>query len=453
MRTLTHIFCYLLLMLLVMACAKEQAVPVTAGFEVTVIGNDYSVPVQVAIVNHTKGAEEYEWSFEGAEPSSSTLKTPGTILYNTPGTYTIALQASNSDGITDRKEVILELDAPLRIDFEATIENDNYAPVTVNITSYCSGATTYQWHFEGGNPATSDQENPGTVLFETPGEHLISLEIGNGSETQSKDTLITVAPYLVPDFDWEVAFQDKDLQVPVILTMQNTSISATAYSWSFQEGTPAASAAENPIVVFDTPGTKTITLTASNGKESDYMTKEITLYLDTNIKVFQNIQLGINTAHNGDAIGSFFSAYHETVYTASEVTADNGASIDLVFFGLNAAFSFNRFYAPDTLDDTPFAAIVGATHTQFINFQEGCNCGTSLSAAQFDAMTDDSLLQPLIITATNDGLQAFDNTVVPRVVLFETEDGRKGAIKITAFVADGANAYIEADIKVQKQPN
>jgi hypothetical protein len=36
------------------------------------------------------------------------------------------------------------------------------------------------------------------------------------------------------------------------------------------------------------------------------------------------------------------------------------------------------------------------------------------------------------------------------MVLFETHDGRKGAIKIKAFVSEGIGSYIVADIKVQK---
>ena len=194
-----------------------------------------------------------------------------------------------------------------------------------------------------GNPTSSDLENPGSVVFVEPGEHTIALEISNGRETYTQDTLITVAPYLVSDFDWEVDFQDKDLQVPVKLTMQNQSVSATSYEWTFEGGTPSTSTEVNPIVVFDTPGTHQITLMATNGKKIKTITKTITLVPDTNIKVFKDIRFGINSAHNTDVRGSFFSAYTEQVYTKSQVTPENGPLIDLVFLGLNDTFGFNRF--------------------------------------------------------------------------------------------------------------
>ncbi|WP_024770364.1 PKD domain-containing protein [Aquimarina macrocephali] len=448
------IFIFLVLLQISLCeCSKEEAVPVVADFSTTVVAEDYSVPVQVVISNRSEGAEEYEWTFEGGEPSTSVQRNPGTILYKNPGEYTITLQATNRDGSKDQKEITLNLDAPVIIDFKAEIQMDNFAPVTVGLTNTSIGATTYQWSFEGGSPATTDQKDPGNVVFEQPGEHKIMLEISNGRETYTKDTTITVAPFLIADFDWEVDFQDKDLQAPVQLSLQNKSNSATSYQWAFQGGTPLDTTEENPTVVFTTVGVHNMTLTATNGKETKSITKTITVLPDTNIKVFENIHLGINTAHNTNVIGSFFSGYTEQVYSKSQVTPDNGARIDLVFFGLNSGFSFNRFYAPNTLDDTTFDAIPNATHTKMINVMEACACGVSLTVAQFDSMTDDSVLRGLTITETVDGLQPFDNSVVPRIILFETADGRKGALKIKKYVSDGQNSYIETDIKIQKLPN
>ncbi|MDN3693614.1 hypothetical protein QWZ06_15620 [Chryseobacterium tructae] len=56
------------------------------------------------------------------------------------------------------------------------------------------------------------------------------------------------------------------------------------------------------------------------------------------------------------------------------------------------------------------------------------------------------------VSETNAGKAPFTNSVIPRVVLFQTADGRKGAIKIKNFVTNGPNSYVVVDIKVQKQP-
>jgi hypothetical protein len=39
----------------------------------------------------------------------------------------------------------------------------------------------------------------------------------------------------------------------------------------------------------------------------------------------------------------------------------------------------------------------------------------------------------------------------PRLILFETGDGRKGALKINRKVEEGTDSYIEADLKMQKE--
>ncbi len=432
-------------------CSREETLPVTVDFRTVIVDNDYSVPVQVIISNETEGADEYEWTFQGASPASSMQKNPGTLVYDTPGTYTISLYAVNRDGAEGEKSITLDLDAPVIIAFKATIEKDNFSPATVTLENNTTGAQTFNWTFEGGTPASSTDQTPPSVVFTTPGEHTISLQVSNGRETYTKDTIITVAPNLVADFDWEVDFQDKDLEVPVKLTMQNTSVSSTSYQWSFDGGTPIESTEENPVVVFTTPGAHQIILTSTNGKETKSSTKTITLLPDTNLKIFEDIRFGINTAHNTNVIGSFFSAFTEKIYTKSEVTADTGRLIDLVFFGLNDSFTLNRFYAPDDLESTTFDAIPNATHTKLINTQEACACGANLSLAQFDAMSDDRLLQGITVIENTAGLQPFDDSIVPRIVLFETADGRKGAVKIKRFVADGQNSYIETDIKIQKQ--
>ena len=53
------------------------------------------------------------------------------------------------------------------------------------------------------------------------------------------------------------------------VTYTNTSVGATTYSWSFSGGTPATSSAANPVVQYNTPGTYSVTLTASNASFTD----------------------------------------------------------------------------------------------------------------------------------------------------------------------------------------
>jgi PKD repeat protein len=58
----------------------------------------------------------------------------------------------------------------------------------------------------------------------------------------------------------------------VVFTNQSTG-NPTSYSWTFAGGTPSTSTATNPTVVFNSPGTYTISLTANNANGSNTNTK------------------------------------------------------------------------------------------------------------------------------------------------------------------------------------
>lgn len=60
----------------------------------------------------------------------------------------------------------------------------------------------------------------------------------------------------------------------------NTSIAGTSYSWTFNQGTPATSALENPTVTFPSGGTYKAELTATNGQGSNTTSQDITIALD-----------------------------------------------------------------------------------------------------------------------------------------------------------------------------
>lgn len=301
------------------------------------------------------------------------------------------------------------------------------------------------------NPISTGSSILNVIIFSEPGEHKIWLEVNNGLETYDIEKTIIVEENLNPDFDWIVNFDDDDYQVPVKLTMQNNSISATSYQWTFENGLPATSTEENPEVIFNVIGNHQITLNVSNGKDSKFISKNIDVLTNTNLKTFENVKLGINSSHNNNVIGSFFSTFTRKSYTQNEVNNDNGALIDLVYFGLNESFTLNKFVSPNDLNTTTFSTIPNATHTKFINSLELCNCSTSLTVSGFDTMVDDSLLKDFVIEETTGGLQQFDNNVLPRIILFENSAGRKGAIKIKEYVQNGQDSYMLIDIKIQKQ--
>ncbi len=423
------------------ACVQEEVLPVKVDFEMTVVDNNYAVPAKIKINNQTSGAEYYRWTFEGGDPSTSTVRNPVEIIYSKAGTYKIRLEASNDDGSKDLKEMVIQVGNPVSVNYAVQIIDNNYPPATITIVNRSTGGEQYEWTFEGGTPATSKEKEP-KVIFEQSGKHLIRLKVSNGAVSQQKDTVITVAPDILPDFDIQPEYAT--FEAPLHLSLKNKSIGATQYQWTIQGAGINSSAAENPTVLFTKEGNYTISLAASNGKKTKTIEKTTTIKANSNIFSIKDLKLGINTAHG--TIESFYSTTMQKVFKQTDtLSTKEGASIDIVYFGLDKNFTFNTFISPDKVQDFTFEEIPAANATQWVFVQK------QLSVSDFDLINNDALLSQLSFTAQN-GTDSFKGTVAPAVFIFRTGDGRKGALKIKEFVRNGSNdSYILLDIKVQKK--
>lgn len=433
------------------SCYQETSIAVEGDFTTSYINAKESVPVILKIDSKITGADTYEWTFEGGSPSTSNLKNPGEILYDKQGTYTIKLRASNADGESKEISKTVLIRDGINIDFTSEIVKSNYSPVEVVLINNTAGeGLTYAWDFQDGMPANFTGKTPPNVVFTTPGEHIITLTVSNGFETQKVTKTITVAPLLVSLFSHEPKFENDDYESPVTVNFINKSISATKYKWIFEGGNPSISTEENPSVMFTSIGVHEVTLEASNDKSNQIFKSTITVQPDTNLRLLTNIKLGINSAHNSNNIGAMFSTITRQVYKANEINDENSSLIDIAFQGLNSNLTYNKFISPDQVNNYGFLALKNAQSTVFVNSQNLCNCGLNFTEAQFDAMVNDNPIKSLNISYSAAGEQQFGLTY-PRIVLFKTQDGRKGAIKIKDMVKNGTSSYILCDIKIQKQ--
>lgn len=438
-------FQYILLLML-SACLKEEVVPIVPRFDYAVVDNDYSMPIAITFTNRTTGAENYQWTFQGGDPATSEAFNPGVITFSQAGTYTIRLEAWSED---DRqvKEITINVLDTVNVAFTTSIAVNNIAPVTVTVENETTGGTAYHWKFPGGTPASFTGYTPPGVVYTQPGAYRISLIVENGLETDSLASTITVLPGLVPDFAIEPSFTDEDYEAPLTAKLVNHSIGGLTWQWSTTGGQLNSTSAEQSSIYFAQPGTYTVTLTAGNGKETKSIDRSITVKPNTGIYTLTDIKLGINTAHA--TIGSFYATKLRRVIRKDDPDSLH-KDVDIAFFGLSASFTYNAFISPDSTQNYTFEALREPQTTTFVNSQETCNCGLSITADDFDQMTTDALLKTITVPALATGLKPFTGSMVPRVILFQTQDGRKGAIKIKAFRNDGLQSYILVDIKVQK---
>lgn len=142
---------------------------------------------------------------------------------------------------------------------------------------------------------------------------------------------------------------------------------------------------------------------------------------------------GIEFAYTTSAATTrVFSTSTGVLYQDGEIIDDVGSVVDLVS---RSTLDEISFISPDEEDDI---TIPNATATKIQHN------GVSVTAEQFDSMTNDSILKDLVITNDNGSIPGSDFS--DKIILFENGRGKKGAIKIVALSFGG----VQVDIKVIK---
>ncbi|MDD4848301.1 MAG: PKD domain-containing protein [Bacteroidales bacterium] len=129
------------------------------------------------------------WVFEGGNPPMSFEQNP-VVTYATAGTYNVALTVSDGTNedtktVTDYITVVAAPVGPTA-SFTASSTTINVGE-TVSFTNTSTGTVTgFAWTFEGGEPATSIEENP-IVTYNAVGIYDVTLIVSDGTLT---DTLL-----------------------------------------------------------------------------------------------------------------------------------------------------------------------------------------------------------------------------------------------------------------------
>jgi PKD repeat protein len=430
------------------SCLHETQLSVAVDFECVNEAEYNTTPLSVKIENRTTGADRFEWTFEGGTPAASSDKNPGRVTFSEPGTHSITLRAWNHDA-EDRMEVIVRVDSAVTADFDCEILANDFAPAQTLVSNTTRGAGSFEWTFEGGEPATSTLRNLGAVLFSEAGEHRITLKASNGSETFTVERRITLRPTLEADFTLEPLFSDGDTEAPHTVTVRNTSRSSLSVVWQCEGGVVADPTAEETTVLFNKAGTYTVTLTADNLKEQKSAQKQVAVSPDSGIHTITGLRLGVSQARN--TVGCFFSADMKRVLKQNEITSEEiGRRVDLGFFALNSDFDYCYFFSPDEATESAFAEIPSATTTAVNNINvngitqaifEGITAASGFDLYSFDAGTG---------TGHGNFADTFTLDTLPVFVVFRTQDGRRGIVMIREAVRLGAESYAVADIKIEK---
>lgn len=129
----------------------------------------------------------WQWSFLGANPSSSNIENPLGISYNNPGKYDVGLIVTNSNG----SDTLILNDYIRVTPISAFYASSTFTEVGATIDYYenaevLSPVTSWLWSFPGANPSSSTQQNPSGISYSSPGKYHVTLTVTNANGSHSE---------------------------------------------------------------------------------------------------------------------------------------------------------------------------------------------------------------------------------------------------------------------------
>ncbi|MDA9333390.1 PKD domain-containing protein, partial [Saprospiraceae bacterium] len=246
--------------------------------------SDFTFTVDAGVVtftNQSSNADTYNWDF--GDGNTSTESDP-IHTYTSEGTYNVTLTATNDCGIaTSTQSVIIDL-VPVAVFGTVGLPTDCAEFVLEFIDQSTNNPTEWSWTFEGGNPATSTEQNP-TVTYSTPGTFDVSLTVTDavGMDTNNADDYVVVQGQATADFDYTVD------ALEVTFDNQSTG-SGLTYLWDFGDGNTSTDS--DPIHTYTEEGIYDVTLTTTGPCNSDITTQTVDLYTIPTADFSSNITEG-----------------------------------------------------------------------------------------------------------------------------------------------------------------
>jgi len=179
---------------------------------------------------------------------------------------------------------------------------------SVQFTDLTTGnpAISWAWSFPGASPNTSDLQNP-IVTYTDYGTFNVSLTVTNadGTDTETKNAYMTVEQVLAPETNFE-ANQVEIIEGDMIDFTDLTTNEPTAWSWSFEGGTPETSEEQNPdSVTYMIPGVYTVTLTSTNTGGTDTEEKDDYIVVNAGTPPVTDFYADVTEISPGDSVNFF----------------------------------------------------------------------------------------------------------------------------------------------------
>lgn len=209
---------------------------------------------------------QYDWQFGDGQASSDANPTN---VFDTAGTYNVCLRVTTSYGCTN------SICHPITIG-QKPVANFTTTDACLNaqtgqFVNHTIGDNYYEWMF--GDSATSTTANPNHI-YNAPGKYMVMLVVSNSNCNDTAVSSVTIHPVPHAGFITPSAFT---CGLPSSIQLTNTSTGAISYQWDLGNG--MHSQFENPVATYNTQGTDTIVLVATNQYNcADTALKPVSIY-------------------------------------------------------------------------------------------------------------------------------------------------------------------------------
>jgi len=258
------------------AITVGEAPRVTSFVTVPAVVCEPYVLLSSATVLACNAPTSYLWSFAGSSSiQSSTVLNPGPVAYNTPGTYTVWLRATNTCGMDSVAQTFRV--QPLPAITASATPAGNCVPVTVSLANQPVAGVTYLWNYGDGSAPVSNP-NPGSYTYSTPGTYPITLTATDMFGCSRTVTVSTIQADPVPQAGFVLA-PSTPCGIPQTLCLNDSTFGATIFAWTSTPDLGAITSVGSPCVPINAEGTYTIKQVVSNQFGCrDSLTKTYTAY-------------------------------------------------------------------------------------------------------------------------------------------------------------------------------
>jgi gliding motility-associated-like protein len=229
-------------------------------------GNNATICVGQQTTLVGSGGGTYNWQ-PGNQSGANVVVTPAVST-----TYTLTVTDANGCTGTDQVTVtVTNCTAPAA----ALSASDNAICESscISFTDLSTGSPTgWSWSFPGGTPATSTQQNPSNICYNTPGTYDVILIVTNafGSDTITMTGAVTVGAQPTVNAGPYVT-----IAIGNSTQLNATGASGGSWSWSPSTGL-SSSTIQNPVASPTTTTTYTVSYTDSYGcSASDTVTVDV----------------------------------------------------------------------------------------------------------------------------------------------------------------------------------